>query len=91
MTVALDAKTRLEDARAFLESAKIIDAFAEDDSFGDVIATNAIHAGIAASDVICLMLLGRHSKTDNQRDAISALKEASGDGAAAGRENTGRL
>jgi hypothetical protein len=48
-TVA-DAKARLHDAEAFLEAS-------ETASDPDVVATNAIHAAIAAADAICCMAL----------------------------------
>ncbi|MFC4905565.1 DNA-binding protein [Kocuria oceani] len=80
MTARTDANARLEDARAFLESAKTIDTLNDAESYADVIATNAIHAGIAASDAFCLLTLGRHSKSENHADAVSVLKAAEGDG-----------
>lgn len=50
-----------------------------------MIATNAIHAGIAASDAFCLLTLGRHSKSGDHADAINVLKIAEGDSASLGR------
>ena len=46
---AQQARQRLVDARQFLEAAKLLDA-------PDVVATNAIHAAIAAADAISLAL-----------------------------------
>ena len=51
----------------------------------DVIATLAVHAGIAASDGFCLLTDGRHSKSGNHADAIRVLKAADGDSAALSR------
>lgn len=49
-----DAKARLHDAEAFLEAS-------ETASDPDVVATNAIHAAIAAADAICCMALREQS------------------------------
>lgn len=70
MTARNDARARLEDARAFLEGAKTTDTLNNGETYADVIATNANHAGIAASDAFCLLTLGRHSKSENHADAI---------------------
>lgn len=85
MAASADAKARLEDAHVFLEAARTIDTLNDDESYADVIATLAIHSGIAAADAFCLMTLGRHSKSDNHADAISVLKSANGQSAALGR------
>lgn len=59
---AEDARRRLEDARQFLETAERATA----PGYGDVVATNAIHAAIAAADVICCLRLGCRSSDGNQ-------------------------
>lgn len=74
MTARADASARLEDARAFLESARAIDTLNDAESYADVIATNVVHAGIAASDAFCLLVVGRHSKSENHADAVNVLK-----------------
>lgn len=63
-TVA-DARARLTDATAFLEAA-------ERASNPDVIATNAIHAAIAAADAICCVAL-RERSTDGSHTAAADL------------------
>ncbi|BCW75448.1 hypothetical protein [Arthrobacter sp. NicSoilB11] len=81
MTARTDAYARLEDARVFLEAAETIDTLNDADSYADVIATLAVHAGIAASDAFCLLVLGQHSKSENHADAVNVLKKAGGDSA----------
>ncbi len=63
-----DARSRLIDARAFLEVAEVSDNT-------DVIATNAIHAAIAAADVVCCLALGRRSTSPNHGDAVEVLRQ----------------
>ena len=81
MTARSDASARLEDSKAFLEAADTINTLNPEETYADVIATLAVHAGIAAADAFCLLQLGRHSKSDNHADAIKVLKEAGGDNA----------
>ncbi|MPY96240.1 MAG: hypothetical protein GEV08_25205 [Acidimicrobiia bacterium] len=66
-----DAARRLEDARQFLEVAERTTA----PGYGDVVATNAIHAAIAAADVICCLRLGRRSNDGNHRVAVDLLRQ----------------
>lgn len=65
-TVA-DGRARLLDAAAFLEAA-------EGASNPDVVATNAIHAAIAAADAICCVAL-RERSTDWSHTAAATLLE----------------
>lgn len=61
-----DARARLHDAIAFLEIADIaID--------GDVFATNAIHAAIAAADAICCVALRERSADGNHAAGVRLL------------------
>lgn len=85
MTPRADATARLEDARAFLKAAETIDMLHDAESYADVIATLAVHGGIAASDAFCLLALGRSSKSGNHADAVSVLKTAGGDTASLSR------
>lgn len=62
-----DARSRLVDARAFLEVAEVADNT-------DVVATNAIHAGIAAADVLCCLSLRERSTSSNHSDAVDLLR-----------------
>jgi hypothetical protein len=63
-----DARARLHDADAFLLTAE-----AADDP--DVVATNAIHAGIAAADAICCVAMRERSSDGNHRAAADLLRE----------------
>lgn len=64
-TVA-DARARLHDAEAFLEIAEIA-------TDADVVATNAIHAAIAAADAICCIALRERSADGNHAVATDLL------------------
>lgn len=61
-----DAASRLEDAQAFLLTAQAADN-------EDVIATNAIHAAIAAADVLCCVALGERSSSPSHIEAARLL------------------
>jgi hypothetical protein len=63
-----DAKARLRDAEAFLDAA----AWSRN---SDVIATNAIHAAIAAADAICCVALRQSSADGNHGAAVALLAE----------------
>ncbi len=63
-----DARSRLVDARAFLDVAEVSDNT-------DVVATNAIHAAIAAADVLCCLARGRRSSSANHNDAVDLLQQ----------------
>jgi hypothetical protein len=62
------ARQRLVDARQFLEAAELLDAPA-------VVATNAIHAAIAASDAITCYALAERSGDGNHGAAVDLLRE----------------
>ena len=62
------ARQRLVDARQFLEAAKLLDA-------PDVVATNAIHAAIAAADAITCHALGERSNDGNHASAAELLRK----------------
>ncbi len=61
------ARKRLTDARQYLEAAEILDA-------PDVLATNAIHAAIAASDAITCVALAERSNDGNHAAAVDLLR-----------------
>jgi hypothetical protein len=61
------ARQRLIDARQFLEAAELLDA-------ADVVATNAIHAAIAASDAITCVALGERSSGQRHLAAVELLR-----------------
>lgn len=53
---------RLAKAQQFWSAAQTIEAFAGDEtSVSDAYTTLAVHAGIAAADVICCARLGQHA------------------------------
>jgi len=62
------ARQRLVDARQFLEAAELLDA-------EDVVATNAIHAAIAAADAIACHALGERSSDGNHVAAVDLLRK----------------
>ncbi len=63
-----DARSRLVDARSLLDVAEVSDNT-------DVIATNAIHAAIAAADVQCCLALGKRSGSTHHSDAVDLLHQ----------------
>jgi hypothetical protein len=63
-----EARQRLVDARQFLEAAELLDA-------PDVVATNAIHAAIAASDAITCYALAERSNDGNHAAAVDLLRQ----------------
>lgn len=66
---------RLADARKFLDAADLyLDE--EDVASWKVAGSNAVNAGIAASDVICGVVLGECSRSGNHDDALALLWEA---------------
>jgi len=71
-----DARARLHDADAFLEAA----ATATD---ADVVATNAIHAAIAAADAICCVALRERATGGNHAAAVALLGRVDADLASA--------
>jgi hypothetical protein len=69
--------------RQFVEAADILTELADDDEeLRDAVVTLAVHAGIAASDVICLRRLGYYWQSGNHQEAVGHLKRA--DAASAG-------
>lgn len=72
---AADARARLHDARQFLEAAELLSEAGQ----GDVVATNAVRAAIAASDVLCCLALGRRSADGNHESAVVLLEQVDTD------------
>ena len=58
-----DARARLVDAEAFLEAAELV-------TNTDVVATNAVHAAIAAVDAICCIALRERAADGNHAAAV---------------------
>ncbi len=75
-----EAKARLRAAQAYLEVAGIVLQERGRDEYLNVAAGLAILAGIAASDAICGLRLGRIHRGDDHRGAQDLLQEATPDG-----------
>jgi hypothetical protein len=67
-----EAKQRLAQAEKYLQIAKA--ETGKDPASLHVAATNAIFAGIAASDAACCAKLGKYSRSQNHRDAAKMLE-----------------
>lgn len=68
---------RFKKAQQFIAAAELVEHFA-DGALADVEAayvTLLVHAGIAASDVICCVRLGRYSTSENHNDAVAMLNQ----------------
>jgi hypothetical protein len=76
---AAQARTRLAQARKFLEVAELV-ASGDVESSLSVSASLAVLSGIAASDAACCRALGRRSRSDDHRDAAALLREIHPDG-----------
>ena len=73
---------RLAKARQFMEAAGLVALLADDATdVGDAYVTLCVHAGIAASDVICCKRLGEHSRGEDHSAAVSLLSTADPDSA----------
>ena len=66
-------------ARAYLETAALV-ANERKQGFSNVTAGLAVLAGIAASDAICCVRLGRYHRGDDHRRATELLETATPDG-----------
>jgi hypothetical protein len=65
---------RLRKANQFITAAETIRDIADDDEeIADVYVTLCVHAGIAASDVICCGSLGKHAQGDSHDEAATLL------------------
>ena len=68
---------RLAKAQQFWSAAQTIEDFADDEAnITDAYTTLAIHAGIAAADVICCARLGEHARGDDHDEAVALLARA---------------
>jgi dihydropteroate synthase len=73
---------RLRKAAGFLEAANLLsDQSPAEAESTDSLVTLCIHAGIAASDVICCARLGEHAQGDNHTEAVALLKKADSESA----------
>lgn len=68
---------RLRKAEQFFDAASLTAGLAsEHDDVADAYVTLCVHAGIAASDVICCAILGEHAQGESHQDAVGLLKAA---------------
>lgn len=69
-------------ADQFVDDANLVrDLADEGGETADVYVTLCVHAGIAASDVICCARLGEHAKDEDHNEAIALLSKADKDSA----------
>ncbi len=68
-----EARKRLGDAREFLDAAELYE-----DGPAQVAVSNAVLAGIAASDAACCAILKRRSRSSDHRDASLLLEKITG-------------
>jgi hypothetical protein len=67
---------RLRKAEQFLDSAANIRDLADDEGdVGDALVTLCVHAGIAASDVICCKALGHFVQGDDHQQAVAEISK----------------
>lgn len=68
---------RLRKAEQFIQAADLIrDMADESNEVADAYVTLCVHAGIAASDVICCASLGEHAQGENHSEAVGMLTKA---------------
>ena len=78
---------RLRKAEQFLGSAEMIREISSDEAeVGDALVTLCIHAGIAASDVLCCKALGHYAQGDDHRQAVTELSKVVPDGKVLGSD-----
>lgn len=77
-----EARRRLSTAKAYLDVAgSVLRERSQDDEYVNVAAGLAVLAGIAASDAICGIRLGRLHRSEDHRRAADLLRTATPDGA----------
>lgn len=65
---------RMAKAEQFAAAAEVVHDLADEaDDVADAYVTLCIHAGIAASDVICTAKLGMHARGERHQDAVALL------------------
>ena len=75
-----EARTRLEHARAYADTAELaLDT--ENDASLNVSASLAVLAGIASSDAVCCAVLGNRARGQNHREAVDLLSGVAAVGA----------
>lgn len=64
---------RLNKANEFLKAADLIESLVDDEELSDAYITLCVHAGIAASDILCCAKLGEYSVSTNHKKAVALL------------------
>jgi len=78
---------RFRKAEQFLAAAQNVRDLADDEAeVGDVLVTLCVHAGIAASDVICCTALGHFVQGDDHNQAVAELSKVRPDGEKLGND-----
>lgn len=68
---------RLQKANQSMDAATLIaDQAADEADIADAFVTLCVHAGIAASDVICCARLGLHAQGEDHGEAVALLSKA---------------
>lgn len=81
------ATGRFRKAEQFLAAAQNVRDLADDEAeVGDAFVTLCVHAGIAASDVICCMALGHFVQGDDHNQAVAELSKVRPDGEKLGND-----
>jgi hypothetical protein len=81
-----DARTRLVQAKAFLDVAELVGEDDDQLATPGVAAALAVLAGIAASDATCCEVLGQRSRGQDHRQAVGLLKQVEPDGTTMARD-----
>lgn len=68
---------RMAKVKQFADAATVVRELAEESGdVADAYVTMCVHAGIAASDVICCARLGRYAQGEGHHEAVDLLKTA---------------
>lgn len=74
---AADRAGRWAIAQQFDDAAEMVSQLGDDDTaLGNACVTLWVHAGIAASDVLCCARLGQHSRGQDHQEAVALLLQA---------------
>jgi hypothetical protein len=78
---------RLIKAEQFLDAASTVRDLSDDEAeVGDALVTLCVHAGIAASDVICCKALGHFVQGDDHQQAVGEISKVRPGGEALGKD-----
>lgn len=73
---------RMHKANQFMEAADMVRELADENAdLADAYVTVCVHAGIAASDVLCCAALGEYAQGENHDEAVGLLARADKDAA----------